>query len=185
MLPWDTGTSRTVPSSHHLSSLPNLQLKAQASRLKPFPPGWAKPGSLLASWLPSFLSHSHLKCQLYSSPATQASVPPDDEPEGNQSHQEVSALLPEFFHNVDHREDQLSHNTGTTSSLPHLFLKHHTLAGMLCTQNTVLLFYLHVCSGFTISNKPVISPGQDFVSSSGSHSQLLQAQGNCSALCSC
>lgn len=65
-------------------------------------------------------------------------------------------LLPEFLHNVQCREDGLSCNAHI-SSLPHLFLKHHILAVMLCTQSIVLLFYLHICSDFTISNKNLYS----------------------------
>lgn len=48
-------------------------------------------------------------------------------------------------------------------------------------KSNILLFHSHICSAFTISNKPIISPGQDFVSSSGSHNQLLQHRGNYSA----
>ena len=80
MLSWATVPPGLCPPL--TTCLPSLQLKAQASRLKPFPPGWSKLGPpQLPCWLPSFWSHSHLKCHLHTSPAAQTSVSPDGEPD--------------------------------------------------------------------------------------------------------
>lgn len=122
---------------------------------------------------------------------------PDGEPEGKQSWR----LFPEAFYSIHQREDRLSDYTWLitpfVSETPHP----KSLAMMMCTPgySPALLLTCSVnsseivepqpardqASGFTVSSKPICSPGQDFVPSSDSHSWLLQPRSSRRALHSC